>query len=214
MSVALAPAPVAAASEVLTQRMSRQAAALDLFGRVKAAREAIDGPLIFTTSFGIEDQAIGHAILSQRLDIDLVTLDLMLPDMDGLDICRKVRSTSNVPIIMLTARDEDIDKIVGLEVGADDYLTKPFNARELVARIRSGEVALGGWDEHCEPWIARVRCVADWFPGRPLITYSDEALAVIDPKAVQRICRVWMFSVEKQRPVGAFGIEHVLFIQA
>ncbi len=69
--------------------------------------------------------------------IDLVTLDLMLPDMDGLDICRKVRSTSNVPIIMLTARDEDIDKIVGLEVGADDYLTKPFNARELVARIKS-----------------------------------------------------------------------------
>jgi DNA-binding response OmpR family regulator len=68
--------------------------------------------------------------------VDLVTLDLMLPDMDGLDICRTVRSTSNVPIIMLTARDEDIDKIVGLEVGADDYLTKPFNARELVARIK------------------------------------------------------------------------------
>lgn len=69
--------------------------------------------------------------------LDLVTLDLMLPDMDGLDICRRVRATSNVPIIMLTARDEDIDKIVGLEVGADDYLTKPFNARELVARIKS-----------------------------------------------------------------------------
>ena len=69
--------------------------------------------------------------------VDLVTLDLMLPDMDGLDICRKVRATSNVPIIMLTARDEDIDKIVGLEVGADDYVTKPFNARELVARIKS-----------------------------------------------------------------------------
>ena len=69
--------------------------------------------------------------------VDLVLLDLMLPDMDGLDICRTVRSTSNVPIIMLTARDEDIDKIVGLEVGADDYVTKPFNARELVARIKS-----------------------------------------------------------------------------
>ena len=68
---------------------------------------------------------------------DLVTLDLMLPDMDGLDVCRQVRSGSNVPIIMLTARDEDIDKIVGLEVGADDYVTKPFNARELVARIKS-----------------------------------------------------------------------------
>ena len=72
-----------------------------------------------------------------KSQVDLVTLDLMLPDMDGLEICRTVRSTSNVPIIMLTARDEDIDKIVGLEVGADDYVTKPFNARELVARIKS-----------------------------------------------------------------------------
>ncbi|MCW2973735.1 MAG: PhoP family transcriptional regulator [Thermoleophilia bacterium] len=69
--------------------------------------------------------------------VDLVTLDLMLPDMDGLEICRQIRAKSTVPIIMLTARDEDIDKIVGLEVGADDYVTKPFNARELVARIKS-----------------------------------------------------------------------------
>ncbi len=78
-----------------------------------------------------------QAMAALEEKVDLVTLDLMLPDMDGLDICRSVRATSNVPIIMLTARDEDIDKIVGLEVGADDYLTKPFNARELVARIKS-----------------------------------------------------------------------------
>jgi DNA-binding response OmpR family regulator len=68
---------------------------------------------------------------------ELIVLDLMLPDMDGLDVCRQIRSTSDVPILMLTARDDDIDKIVGLEVGADDYLTKPFNPRELVARIKS-----------------------------------------------------------------------------
>jgi DNA-binding response OmpR family regulator len=61
----------------------------------------------------------------------------MLPDIDGLEVCRQIRSTSDVPILMLTARDDDIDKIVGLEVGADDYLTKPFNPRELVARIKS-----------------------------------------------------------------------------
>jgi DNA-binding response OmpR family regulator len=67
----------------------------------------------------------------------LVVLDLMLPGMDGLDICRKVRMQSDLPIIMLTARGDDIDKIVGLELGADDYLTKPFNPRELVARIRA-----------------------------------------------------------------------------
>ncbi len=67
----------------------------------------------------------------------LVILDLMLPGMDGWEICRRVRAESDVPIIMLTARSDDIDKIVGLELGADDYLTKPFNPRELVARIKA-----------------------------------------------------------------------------
>ena len=67
----------------------------------------------------------------------LVVLDLMLPQLDGLEVCRRVRAQSDVPIIMLTARSEDIDKIVGLELGADDYLTKPFNPRELVARIKA-----------------------------------------------------------------------------
>ena len=68
---------------------------------------------------------------------DLVVLDLMLPDLDGIEVCRRIRKSSEVPILMLTARDEDVDKIIGLEVGADDYLTKPFNPRELVARVKS-----------------------------------------------------------------------------
>jgi DNA-binding response OmpR family regulator len=67
----------------------------------------------------------------------LVVLDLMLPEVDGWEVCRKVRADSDVPIIMLTARSDDVDKIVGLELGADDYLTKPFNPRELVARVRA-----------------------------------------------------------------------------
>jgi DNA-binding response OmpR family regulator len=67
----------------------------------------------------------------------LILLDLNLPDMDGVEICRRIRKTSDVPILMLTARDEDVDKIIGLEVGADDYLTKPFNPRELVARVKA-----------------------------------------------------------------------------
>ncbi len=71
------------------------------------------------------------------LSPDLVILDIMLPEIDGFEVCRQVRSESDVPIIMLTARDEDIDKIVGLELGADDYLTKPFNPRELVARVKA-----------------------------------------------------------------------------
>jgi two-component system, OmpR family, alkaline phosphatase synthesis response regulator PhoP len=68
---------------------------------------------------------------------DLIVLDLMLPKIDGWEVCRRVRARSDVPIIMLTARDEDIDKIVGLELGADDYMTKPFNPRELVARVKA-----------------------------------------------------------------------------
>ena len=67
----------------------------------------------------------------------LMVLDLMLPKMDGRDVCRQIRADSDLPIIMLTARDEDVDKIVGLELGADDYVTKPFNPRELVARVRA-----------------------------------------------------------------------------
>ncbi|HID61448.1 MAG TPA: response regulator transcription factor [Anaerolineae bacterium] len=67
----------------------------------------------------------------------LVVLDLMLPEVDGWEVCRQVRADSDVPIIMLTARSDDVDKIVGLELGADDYLTKPFNPRELVARVRA-----------------------------------------------------------------------------
>lgn len=68
---------------------------------------------------------------------DLIVLDLMLPRIDGWEVCRRTRSESDVPILMLTARDDDIDKIVGLELGADDYMTKPFNPRELVARIKA-----------------------------------------------------------------------------
>ncbi len=68
---------------------------------------------------------------------DLLILDLMLPEIDGLEICRRIRQVSQVPIIMVTAKGEDVDKIIGLELGADDYLAKPFNTRELIARIKA-----------------------------------------------------------------------------
>lgn len=68
---------------------------------------------------------------------DLILLDIMLPKMDGLTVCKKIRQTLGVPILMLTAKDEEIDKIVGLELGADDYVTKPFSVRELMARIKA-----------------------------------------------------------------------------
>lgn len=76
-----------------------------------------------------------NVALSKRPD--LILLDIMLPKMDGLTVCKKIRTTLNVPILMLTAKDEEIDKIIGLELGADDYVTKPFSVRELMARIKA-----------------------------------------------------------------------------
>ena len=75
--------------------------------------------------------------LARRERPDVVLLDLMLPGMDGLEVCRRLRAESTVPILMLTARAEETDRVVGLEVGADDYITKPFSMRELVARVRA-----------------------------------------------------------------------------
>lgn len=72
-----------------------------------------------------------------RGGLDLIVLDIGMPEMDGLEVCRRVRKTSNVPILFLSARDEEIDRIVGLEIGGDDYVTKPFSPRELVARVRA-----------------------------------------------------------------------------
>jgi DNA-binding response OmpR family regulator len=89
--------------------------------------------------YGVKTVATGTDALAQAAAEEpaLIVLDLMLPDIDGIEVCKRIRQHSDVPILMLTARDEDVDKIIGLEVGADDYLTKPFNPRELVARIRS-----------------------------------------------------------------------------
>ena len=89
--------------------------------------------------YSVQTVATGGEALSRAAadPPSLIVLDLMLPDVDGIEVCRRIRSTSDVPILMLTARDEDVDKIIGLEVGADDYLTKPFNPRELVARVKS-----------------------------------------------------------------------------
>jgi two-component system OmpR family response regulator len=90
---------------------------------------------------GFSARAVTSATEMDRLlareRVDLILLDVMLPSEDGFSICRRLRSASEVPIIMLTARDEDVDRILGLELGADDYVTKPFNSRELMARIRA-----------------------------------------------------------------------------
>ena len=86
----------------------------------------------------------------------LIVLDIMLPGLDGLEVCRRIRAESDTPIIMLTAKGEDVDKIVGLELGADDYVTKPFNPRELVARVKA---VLRRYEKGLEP--ARVVRLGD-----------------------------------------------------
>ena len=91
-----------------------------------------DGYGVVTAVNGL--QALGKI---KETNPALLVLDLMMPEMDGWEVTRRVRVEGNLPILMLTARDDDIDKIVGLEMGADDYLTKPFNPRELVARVRA-----------------------------------------------------------------------------
>ena len=89
--------------------------------------------------FEVSVAATGTQALTEfdRTGADIVLLDLMLPEMSGTEVCRQLRTRTNVPIIMVTARDAEIDKVVGLEIGADDYVTKPYSPRELVARIRA-----------------------------------------------------------------------------
>ena len=87
---------------------------------------------------------------------DLVVLDIMLPKIDGIEVCRRLRSKSQVPIIMLTAKDDEIDKVVGLEMGADDYITKPFSVREFRSRVRAAlrRAEMGGRQSVSEPIVA------------------------------------------------------------
>lgn len=104
--------------------------------------ESLADPLAFLLrKEGFETTVVGDgpAALAEfdRSGADIVLLDLMLPGMTGTDVCKQLRARSSVPVIMVTARDSEIDKVVGLELGADDYVTKPYSARELIARIRA-----------------------------------------------------------------------------
>ncbi len=104
--------------------------------------ESLADPLAFLLrKEGFETTVVadGPSALAEfdRAGADIVLLDLMLPGMSGTDVCKQLRARSSVPVIMVTARDSEIDKVVGLELGADDYVTKPYSARELIARVRA-----------------------------------------------------------------------------
>ena len=103
-----------------------------------AVRKVLAFPLE-KDGYTVVQAADGEEALRRFADtpIDLVVLDIMLPRLDGLEVCKRLRSTSTVPIIMLTARDDELDKVIGLELGADDYITKPFSIREFRSRVRA-----------------------------------------------------------------------------
>jgi two-component system alkaline phosphatase synthesis response regulator PhoP len=125
---------------------------------------------------------------------DLILLDLNLPELDGLEVCRTIRKQSNVPIIMLTARDQEVDKVVGLEIGADDYVTKPFSPRELTARVsavlrryreglKKGEMIVSG-----ELRLDPEKHEATYF-GRPLsLTAAEFRLLSVLARNPGRVC--------------------------
>lgn len=96
---------------------------------------------LMSEGFNVMEACNGHEVLdifsAGKYTVDLILLDWMMPDMNGLDVCKQIRRYSDVPIIFLSAKSDEIDKLVGLEIGADDYITKPFSARELLARIRT-----------------------------------------------------------------------------
>ena len=118
--------------------------------------ESISDPLSYLLrqeGFEVAVAATGPDGLAEfeRSGADIVLLDLMLPGMSGTEVCRSLRASSSVPVIMLTAKDSEIDKVVGLELGADDYVTKPFSARELMARVRAVLRRRGGEPEATSP---------------------------------------------------------------
>ncbi|AEQ05825.1 response regulator [Corynebacterium pseudotuberculosis 258] len=117
----------------------------------------------------------------EKNDIDIVLLDLMLPGMSGTDVCKRLRKVSSVSVIMVTARDSEIDKVVGLELGADDYVTKPYSARELIARIRAvlrrgGEPQVADYEEEGDDILGGSRVRMD--VERHTVTVAGENISM------------------------------------
>ena len=165
---------------------------------------------------GIEVTACAEAAagmdLLKRRPFDALLLDVMLPDLDGFEVCRRVRAESDIPILMLTARGDEMDRIVGLELGADDYLPKPFNPRELLARLRailrrrrglgadrSASLHFGRLEIDRAARVTRL----DGEP-RPLTSYQFDLLCVLAENAGRVLSRESLMDNVKGEPLEAF----------
>jgi two-component system OmpR family response regulator len=163
-------------------------------------------------SFAVDGREMDTQIASSR--IDLVVLDLMLPGEDGLSLCRRLRARSQLPVVMLTARGGELDRIIGIEMGADDYLPKPFNPRELLARIRAvlrrtsraaGEggaklMRFKGWQLH-----AVARTIHDPSGAQIALTSAEfDLLQVMCERAGRVLSREQLLDLTQGRSPGAF----------
>ncbi|UIJ84090.1 response regulator [Rhizobium leguminosarum] len=114
----------------------------------------------------------------RRGSIDLIILDIGMPDMDGLDVCRQIRKTSGLPILFLSARDEEIDRVLGLEIGGDDYVTKPFSPRELIARVKAILKRSGNCAEPERRHATLVAGALSLDRGARTVTFRDSEIAM------------------------------------
>ncbi|AUW48282.1 response regulator [Rhizobium beringeri] len=114
----------------------------------------------------------------RRGSIDLIILDIGMPDMDGLDVCRQIRKTSGLPILFLSARDEEIDRVLGLEIGGDDYVTKPFSPRELIARVKAILKRSGNGAEPERRHATLVAGALSLDRGARTVTFRDSEIAM------------------------------------
>jgi two-component system response regulator RegX3 len=136
--------------------------------------------LLGKEGYEVEVAADGNEAIAKfdKGGADLVLLDLMLPGISGTEVCRQIRATSNVPIIMLTAKDDEVDKVVGLELGADDYVTKPYSSRELLARVRAvlrrGGDLVGDEGSGALVQVGQIKLDAD----RHLVTFKGETITL------------------------------------
>ena len=145
--------------------------------------KSFSDPLAFLLGkegYEVEVAADGNEAIAKfdKGGADLILLDLMLPGISGTEVCRQIRATSNVPIIMLTAKDDEVDKVVGLELGADDYVTKPYSSRELLARVRAVLRRTG--DIHADENYGSVVQVGDLKldTDRHLVTFKGETISL------------------------------------